>query len=105
MTANAVAERTHEFGVRMALGASSFAVLGGVLRRGLALTATGLAAGMLAAALASRVLQAALYNVRPFDPLTFAAVAGLLLIVALVACWLPARRATAVDPIRALRCE
>ncbi len=105
VTANGVAERTHEFGVRMALGASGGAVVASVVRRGLMLTAAGLTGGLALAALASRLLQATLYNVRPLDPPTFLGVAGLLLGVALVACWVPARRATRVDPIRALRCE
>ena len=105
VTASGVAERTHEIGVRIALGAGAGAVLASVLRRGLVLTAAGLTTGMMMAAMASRLLQATLYNVRPLDPVTYAGVGLVLIAVALFACWIPARRATRVDPIRALRSE
>jgi putative ABC transport system permease protein len=105
VTANAVAERTHEFGVRMALGANAGAVLKTVLRRGLALAATGLVLGIGVAVLASRLLIALLYDTSPFDALTFACGSAAVLIVALLACFIPARRATSVNPIAALRQE
>lgn len=105
-----VARRTREIGLRMALGATAPAILGATLRRGLALAAGGLAAGLLVALGAARLLGSLLYGtllygVTPADPLTFAGVAVLLLATALAACYLPARRATRVDPMTALRYE
>ncbi|MFN2564853.1 MAG: FtsX-like permease family protein, partial [Gemmatimonadaceae bacterium] len=100
-----VTARTREFGVRMALGAPRGAVLRLVVRQGLVTAATGLALGLAAAAAATRFLSGFLFGVRPLDPLTFGAVPALLLLVALVACWLPARRATRVDPMSALRTD
>jgi predicted permease len=103
--ANHVARRTREIGLRMALGATPPAILRATLRRGLAVAAGGLAAGLLVALVAARLLGSLLYGVKPADPLTFAGVAGLLVAVALAACYLPARRATRVDPAVALRHE
>jgi ABC-type antimicrobial peptide transport system permease subunit len=100
-----VTARTREFGVRMALGAPRGAVLRLVVRQGLATAVAGLAVGLLAAAAATRVLAGSLVGVRPLDPLTFGAVPAVLLLVAMAACWLPARRATRVDPISALRAD
>lgn len=101
----AVNLRTHEFGIRATLGASRSEVLWLVLRRGLHLAGTGLVLGLAAAFAATRLLTGVLYGVQPMDPATLAGVAALLLAVALLACFVPARRATAVDPVTALRCE
>jgi putative ABC transport system permease protein len=101
--AYAVSQRTHEFGIRLALGALPRSVVGMVVRQGLSLTALGLALGLGGALLFSRLLKGLLFGVTPTDPPTFLAVAALLAIVALAACLLPARRATAVPPAEALR--
>lgn len=100
-----VAQRTREFGIRLALGAEAGAVLRGVLRQGVLLTTAGLVLGAAAAALATRLLASLLYGVGTTDPLTFAGVAALLLAVALTASAIPALRATRVDPVVALRGE
>ena len=101
----AVAQRTHEIGVRMALGAQPFDVLRLVLRQGMALTIAGLVVGIGVGLLATRVLTDMLYGVTPRDPLTFVGVPALLLLVAFLACYIPARRATRIDPLIALRYE
>ncbi|PYI92977.1 MAG: hypothetical protein DME97_07995 [Verrucomicrobia bacterium] len=98
-----VSERTHEIGIRLALGAARASILNLILRQGLRLALTGAVVGLLAALIVSRFIATRLYGVRPADPLTFAAVAILFLFVALVACYIPARRATKVDPMVALR--
>ncbi len=103
--AYAVSERTHEVGIRMALGAQRRDVLGMVVRQGLALTGAGLAAGIAGALLVTRAAGAMLVNVDGADPVTFAAAAVFLAAVAALASYLPARRATKVDPMVALRCE
>lgn len=100
-----VAERTHEIGVRAALGASPANVLALVLRQGMILTTLGVAIGLTAAALASHLIAAMLFAVSPLDPFTYLAVVALLFIVSAVACIVPARRASRVDPIIALRYE
>ena len=98
-----VTQRANEFGVRMALGASPDAVLRLVLREGLVLAVTGLAFGLLAAVAAVRALDTVLFEVTPWDPLAWIASTLTLLAVALLASWIPARRALRVDPVIALR--
>ena len=99
----AVAQRTREIGVRIALGASRRNVLTLVVREGVTLVAIGIALGMTGAFALSRVLTSLLYGVSTTDPVTHGAVIGLLAIAALVASWLPARRAARVQPTEALR--
>ena len=98
-----VSQRFHEFGIRMALGAQRGEVLQMVLRQGMTLVAIGLGIGLAGALLLSRLLNGLLYGVRPTDPLTFVAVAAVLLAVAAAACFFPARRATSADPMQTLR--
>jgi len=105
VVAYGVAQRTREFGIRLALGARSGEVLGMVVRSGLALAGIGLAVGVVMAALVTRLLATALHGIDPLDPVTFGAVAAVLFVVAMVASYVPARRATRVDPISALRTE
>jgi putative ABC transport system permease protein len=101
----AVTQRSREIGLRMALGASASSVIRMIVGRGLALTGIGLAIGLITAWAATRAMKNLLYGVAATDPLTFAAVAALLGIIALIACWAPARRASRVDPITVLREE
>jgi predicted permease len=100
-----VSQRSSEIGLRMAMGAGSGAVLRLVLGQGLKLAAIGVALGLAGAVAATRVLTSVLYEVKPTDPLTFVAVAAALVIVAFAASYFPARRATRVDPLLALRQE
>jgi predicted permease len=100
-----VSQRAREFGVRMALGASRGSVLRMVLGRGLALVAVGLAAGTVGAVGLGRALAVYLYQTTPTDPIVYAAVGGVFLTSAALACLAPARRATAIDPLSALRAE
>jgi putative ABC transport system permease protein len=105
VVAHGVTERTHEIGVRMALGAEARHVLGLVVRQGLTMALVGTVIGVAAAVALSRWIQALLFGVTATDPLTFAAVVATLLAVATVACYIPAWRATRVDPTMALRAE
>lgn len=98
-----VSERTHEIGIRLAVGAGRSQVLGLVLGHALSLTAAGLGIGLAAAAALTRLMSGMIYGVTPLDPLTFVTVPALLALVALAAGFIPARRATRVDPIVALR--
>jgi predicted permease len=100
-----VIERTREIGIRIALGAERRTVLRMVLRQGLGLTLAGAAVGLVCALIVSRVMAGVLYGVKPTDPVTFAAVGAVLGVVALGACYLPARRAIRIDPLIALRQE
>jgi predicted lysophospholipase L1 biosynthesis ABC-type transport system permease subunit len=101
----AVTRRTHELGIRVALGASRREIVALVLRQGMRLAAIGMAAGLVAALALTRFMAGLLYGVRPADPATLTAVTLLLAGIALLACYIPARRATAVDPVVSLRCE
>jgi predicted permease len=103
--AYAVTRRTSEFGIRMALGASSGNIRGIVLKQGLVVATTGVVIGIVSALALTRVLRSLLFGLSATDPATFAAVAALLIFVALFACYIPARRATKVDPMVALRYE
>jgi putative ABC transport system permease protein len=100
-----VAQRTREIGIRMALGAHAANVRALVVRRGLVLTAMGISIGAVAALATTRTLATMLYQVKPDDPMTFALMASVLAVVALLATYIPARRATRVDPMTALRAE
>jgi predicted permease len=101
----AVAQRGREFGVRIALGASRADLFRLVIGEGMRLPALGVGLGLLAAFAVMRVIDHLLFQVSPTDPMTFVGVAMLLMSVSLMACWIPARRATRIDPITALRCE
>jgi putative ABC transport system permease protein len=101
----AITQRSREIGLRMALGASRAGVVGMVVSRGLILTASGLAIGLLTSWAATRLMKNLLYGIPATDSPTFGGVSALLAAVALVACWLPARRASRLDPIVVLREE
>ena len=100
-----VAQRRREVGIRMAFGAQSQSVQRIFVSRGLVLTGIGLGVGLIASALMMRLLSSLLFGVQPFDPLTYGAVIAGLGGVALLATWLPARQATRIDPMLALRSE
>jgi putative ABC transport system permease protein len=103
--AYAVVQRTQEIGVRMALGAERRQVMALILRRGVAVASAGIAVGLIGAFAGARYLQSMLFGVEPRDPGTFAAVAVSFAVIAMVASYLPARRATKVDPMVALRID
>jgi putative ABC transport system permease protein len=103
--AYSVAQRTREIGIRMALGAQAAGVVRLVIRQGMRLAALGAALGVVMASLLGRVIAGLLYGVQSHDPTTFAAVVALLLGAALLACWVPALRASRVDPLIALRAD
>jgi len=103
--AHLVSQRMHEIGIRMALGASPAQVMRMVIGHGLKLALVGVAAGVLVALGATRMLASELYQVTPTDPLTFVAVPVLFALVAILACYVPARRGMRVDPLVALRYE
>ena len=105
MLAFQVARRTRELGIRIALGAGRRTIRGQVLRSGLVLAGAGVLIGLAGAAALARLLAALLVGVSPFDPVTFVGVPLLLLGVALLASYIPARRAAALDPMTALRVE
>jgi ABC-type antimicrobial peptide transport system permease subunit len=100
-----VGERTHEIGLRVALGAQRSDVMRLVLGEGAKMALAGVVAGLAAAYGLTRLMANQLFGVTPHDPLTYAAVAVLLMLVALFACYVPARRAVRLDPLAALRCE
>ena len=101
----AVVQRTHEIGVRMALGARRASVVAAVLRSGVMMASVGVTLGLAGAALLTRSLSTMLFGLSPLDAATYAGVAVLLIVVATLASAIPARRATRVDPMVALRCE
>ena len=109
--AYSVSQRTHEIGIRMALGADRRRVLRMILRQGMILAVLGVLLGLAGAYLVTRYLESVmnlksmLFEVKVSDPLTYGVIAGGLTLVALIACYIPARRATRVDPMIALRCE
>jgi predicted permease len=105
LMAYSVAQRTQEIGIRLALGAESSGVRNMVVAQGMRLAAIGIVVGLIAAAGLTHLLGSFLYGVKPWDPLVFTTVPLVLATVALFAVWLPARRATRIDPITALRCE
>jgi putative ABC transport system permease protein len=100
-----VTRRTPELGIRIALGASTGKLMASVVRQGMTPVLLGMAAGLAAALMLGRLIASQLYGISANDPLTISTVAGLLLLVALGACWIPARRAARVDPVRTLRFE
>jgi ABC-type antimicrobial peptide transport system permease subunit len=100
-----VSQRTNEIGVRMALGADRLNVVGLILKQGMRLTVIGIACGLVLSFIATRVLAGLLYGIKPGDPLTFATVSLFLAAVAFISCYVPARRAASIDPMKSLRAE
>jgi putative ABC transport system permease protein len=100
-----VAQRTNEIGIRMALGAQARDVLGLIVKDGVKIVGVGLLLGIGGALALTRLMESLLFGVTTRDPLTFVAIGGLLSLVAMLACYIPAWRATRVDPLEALRCE
>jgi putative ABC transport system permease protein len=105
MLSYSVQQRSQEIGIRMALGAHGKDVLRMVVKVGMMLAGLGIVIGIAGALALSHLLTALLFGVKPNDPSTFAAIGGALALVALLACWIPARRATRVDPLFVLRYE
>jgi ABC-type antimicrobial peptide transport system permease subunit len=105
VTSHTVERRRTEIGIRMALGAQQRDVIDLAIRQTILMTAGGVLLGFMLAAAVTRYLQALLFGITPLDPVSFTAAAALLVAVALVACYLPARRATSIDPMNALRRE
>jgi ABC-type antimicrobial peptide transport system permease subunit len=105
IVAYGVMQRTYEIGIRMALGAKRSQVLGLVLRQSTIFTVGGMIAGLAGAAALTRFVRTLLFGLTPFDPLTFVAVAVLFLLMAMIASYIPARRATKIDPLVALRAD
>ena len=101
----AVGQRTQEIGIRIALGAQRGNILRMVMGNGMAMVFTGTAVGLLASVFLTRTVSSLLYGIESFDALSFLVIAAILLAVAAVSCWLPARRAMRVDPMIALRYE
>src|ERR1043166_477443 len=101
----AVTQRTHEIGIRMAIGAQPRDVFRMILGQGMFLTIIGMAAGLLGAFALTRLMATMLFSIKPTDPITFGVVALILVVVALLACYIPGRRATKVDPVNSLRYE
>jgi len=103
--AHATEQRSQEIGIRMALGAARPTILGMVVREGMAQVAVAIVIGTVGALALARLLRSLVFDVSTADPLTFAAMALLLAGTSLVACWLPARRASAIDPVQTIRSE
>jgi ABC-type antimicrobial peptide transport system permease subunit len=100
-----VSQRTREIGIRTALGAQPAGLLAMFVRRGLLLTGIGAAVGLVAAAGLTRLMSSLLFGVTALDPVTYAAVSALLIVAAVVASYVPARRALSIDPVQALQAE
>jgi ABC-type antimicrobial peptide transport system permease subunit len=105
LIAYTVSWRTREFGIRMALGARRWDVVMMIVRQSFVLAVGGSIAGLLVAAISGRLLKQFLFEVSPLDPLTYISVPLLMLLLALLAAWVPARRAASIDPMKALRTE
>jgi ABC-type antimicrobial peptide transport system permease subunit len=100
-----VAQRTREVGIRMALGAQRQSLIALFVRQGMWLTGIGIACGLVAALVTMRLMSSLLFNVSPVDPLTYAAITLVVVVIAYLACYWPSRRAASVDPVNALRSE